>query len=121
MEAQKEFICVCGKIFTESQKFNGHKSHCKIHQIQKYGNLDTYYNRQQQNQAKMINCLKNKRKNQQEQKRLEKQKELNIWLIEQHKCRTCGKIMTTYYGSGIYIVQKNVRIAEFYQMKLKRK
>ena len=27
----KEYICECGKTFTDAQKFNGHKSHCVIH------------------------------------------------------------------------------------------
>ena len=24
------------------------------------------------------------------------------WLLEKHICKTCGKIMTEYYGKGIY-------------------
>ena len=26
-----EYVCECGKIFTNSQSFNGHKSNCKVH------------------------------------------------------------------------------------------
>ena len=40
VDDNKIFVCVCGKEFTNSQSFNGHKSHCKVHQLQKYGNLD---------------------------------------------------------------------------------
>lgn len=35
----KEYICECGKSYTYSQAFNGHKRHCKIH-LQKTGKLD---------------------------------------------------------------------------------
>ena len=28
---QGNYKCECGKEFTNSQAFNGHKSHCKIH------------------------------------------------------------------------------------------
>lgn len=34
---QKEYVCICGKIFTNSQSFNGHKGRCKIHMQNKYG------------------------------------------------------------------------------------
>ena len=40
VDNNKIFACVYGKEFTNSQSFNGHKSHCKAHQLQKYGNLD---------------------------------------------------------------------------------
>ena len=39
-EEEKEFVCECGKTFTNPQSFNGHKSHCKVHHLEKYGNLD---------------------------------------------------------------------------------
>lgn len=34
---KKEYICICGKHFNNSQAFNGHKSRCKIHMQNKYG------------------------------------------------------------------------------------
>lgn len=102
MGVQKDYICICGKSFDHSQKFNGHKSRCKVHQLQKYGNLDLYYFRQQQSQPKRINSFKNTRKIQRECRYLEKQKQLDSWLLEKHKCKTCGKVMSEYYGSGIY-------------------
>ena len=27
----KQYVCECGKCFTDVQKFNGHKSHCQTH------------------------------------------------------------------------------------------
>ena len=102
MSESKQFICVCGKIFNNGQKFNGHKSHCKEHQLQKYGSLEKYYFRQRQNQCKMTKSIKTKRKIRKELKNLQQQKELEIWLQEQHRCKTCNKIMTEFYGSGVY-------------------
>ena len=32
-----KYICECGKEFDNSQSFNGHKSHCKVHQLKKRG------------------------------------------------------------------------------------
>ena len=37
---KKEYKCICGREFDNSQAFNGHKSHCKEHQLNKYGHLD---------------------------------------------------------------------------------
>ena len=34
------------------------------------------------------------------QKQLDKQHQLDTWLAEKHVCSTCGKVMTTFYGSG---------------------
>lgn len=31
-----------------------------------------------------------------------KQQKLELWLQEQHTCKKCGKIMTHYYGYGVY-------------------
>jgi len=33
----KEYRCICGKVFDNPQKFNGHKSNCKEHILNKYG------------------------------------------------------------------------------------
>lgn len=38
----KEYVCCCGKIFYNSQAFNGHKGHCSKHQLDKHGSLDAY-------------------------------------------------------------------------------
>ena len=37
-------ICECGKEFDNAQKFNGHKSHCKVH-LKAVGKLDNYEHR----------------------------------------------------------------------------
>ena len=87
------YVCICGKEFDEPQKFNGHKSHCKIHQFNKYGNL---------NKLNLSNNIRNTnaynarvtlydsvRKN-----------EMDKWISEQHTCEKCGKIMTEKFGSG---------------------
>ena len=39
----KEYHCICGKIFDNPQKFNGHKQGCKEHIINKYGSVEYYY------------------------------------------------------------------------------
>lgn len=39
----KEYRCICGQVFDNSQKFNGHKQGCKEHIINKYGSVDYYY------------------------------------------------------------------------------
>ena len=36
----KKYVCVCGKEFDNPQAFNGHKSHCKVHQQLKHGSLN---------------------------------------------------------------------------------
>lgn len=35
------YVCECGKEFNNAQKFNGHKSHCKVHLIAA-GKLEDY-------------------------------------------------------------------------------
>lgn len=93
---KKEYVCVCGKIFTNSQSFNAHKSHCKEHFFNKYGSLDKYYER--------VNACVEARKTgfnvYKEQLNCEKEKALQQWLNESHRCECCGKIMTEFYGSG---------------------
>lgn len=39
---QGSYKCICGKEFSSSQAFNGHKSRCKVFQLEKHGNLDLY-------------------------------------------------------------------------------
>ena len=87
------YICECGKQFSNSQSFNGHKCHCKIHQTYKHGSLD-YIEQIISNRSKTYSenaqC-----------KRLERNKQkILIWISEQHKCEKCGKIMTEKFGSG---------------------
>lgn len=96
----KNFVCVCGRKFTDPQRFNGHKSHCKEHQIKKYGTLDIYLKRQNR-------CIKNRQDgyrayadNNKNNKALIDNDNLNLWISEKHACERCGKVMETYYGSG---------------------
>ena len=84
------YKCDCGKEFTNSQSFNGHRSICPIH----LG--DKWYLREKQlrelgkrsSEINKINYLKIK-----EQKKLK-------WISEQHTCEKCGKVMTEKFGSG---------------------
>lgn len=84
------YKCDCGKEFTNSQSFNGHRSICPIY----LG--DKWYLREKQlrelgkrsSEINKINYLKIK-----EQKKLK-------WISEQHTCEKCGKVMTEKFGSG---------------------
>lgn len=97
---QKEYKCVCGREFSNSQAFNGHKSHCEKHQIDKYGNLDNV-NKTTQKRLKSRKKTDYLRKIKlKEEKKLEKQQKIEKWISEQHKCERCSKIMTEYFGSG---------------------
>lgn len=93
---QGNYTCVCGKEFNNSQSFNGHKSMCKLHQQQKYGSLELFIN---SNNRRIFTCESNKRLIESEKQQI-KNKQLEQWVSEQHKCEHCGKIMTEKYGSG---------------------
>lgn len=93
---QKEYICTCGKHFTNPQSFNGHKSHCKEHQIQKYGNLEKYQDRI----STCLTALQNGYQKFNSSSKLEKECKVEEWVSEKHVCECCGKVMTQYYGSG---------------------
>jgi hypothetical protein len=86
------YKCECGKDFTESQKFNGHKGHCKIH-LASVGKLAAYADRQARASATGRAALSEQRKSQKQQK-------LSNWAAEQHMCERCGKVMTEKFGSG---------------------
>lgn len=90
----KEYRCICGKIFDNSQKFNGHKSNCKEHIENKYGDKSTEYFQQYDNIRKQNGLLSKA------SKQFKKEEKLNLWISEQHTCEKCGKIMTEKYGSG---------------------
>lgn len=96
------YACECGKTFTNSQSFNGHKCHCKEHQIAIYG--EDHYNQSQVRQSvklqKMWNSTKSKSIIFNQEKQQKQQQELEQWVSEQHTCEKCGKIMTEKYGSG---------------------
>lgn len=88
-----KFQCKCGKEFNNPQSFNGHKSHCKAHQLAKYGSL-TKMNKVARERSITAGKTNSKRY---EVKKLEY---LSQWIIEEHKCEYCGKIMTEKFGSG---------------------
>lgn len=94
-----QFICECGKIFSNPQSFNGHKSNCKIHHINKYGNLDVFNNKYKKVSFKVRNTyeLKNKEREQQE---------LINWLAKLPTCERCGIIMVNKFGSGRFCSRK---------------
>lgn len=87
------YICECGKEYTNSQSFNGHKSHCKEHQMIKYGNLDTFNVNHQKRSKLAYTGRQNKFLQAQQQK-------LDLWVAAKHACETCGKIMAEKFGSG---------------------
>lgn len=86
------YKCECGKEFTNSQSFNGHKSHCKIH-LENLGKLDARIEvvkavgRTQSENARIIREAKEKAK-------------IEAWLATNPKCEYCGKELTEYFGSG---------------------
>lgn len=88
---QGNYKCECGKEFTNSQAFNGHKSHCKIHlgETKYLENLNKFKN--------SFNLGPNGRL---KKSKLIKEEELNKWISEKHVCEHCGKVMTEKFGSG---------------------
>ena len=90
---QKEYICVCGKTFYTPNSFNGHKSSCNAHHINKYGTTSYKYQSHKNAGHKISKVLK-------EKSIQEKQNKLSIWISEKHTCEKCGKVMTEKYGSG---------------------
>ena len=93
MTAKKQFICECGKLFTDGQSFNGHKANCKDHIIKKYGSLDPLLEKQiklskslKVTYATISSDLQNKK--------------LADWLATSPHCEKCGKLMTEKFGSG---------------------
>ena len=98
---EKEYICECGKVFNNPQSFNGHKSLCKEHYLYKYGNLDRYNT----NRDTFIRNANKGSKQNSVKCRNKKAETLTIWLEGQHKCESCGKTMTEFYGSGRFCCQ----------------
>lgn len=90
-----EYVCECGKQFTNSQKFNGHKTHCKVH-LEAVGKLNERINAQQ----KFIESGNTFNTKKHQNTVVQKESELRKWIQEQHRCAKCGKIMTKFYGTG---------------------
>jgi len=91
----KEYICECGKIFDNPQRFNGHKKNCLIHlkSCGKEDKIDEYVLSQK------IGAAKNGELRRKQNAEI-KQNLLNQWISEQHTCERCGKVMTEKFGSG---------------------
>lgn len=88
------YACKCGREFLKKQSFVAHCSHCKEH-----------LNPEQQERRKTINSLQKEvvlRVNRQKSEEFQSKRRESIrsWISEEHKCETCGRIMTEYYGTG---------------------
>ena len=92
---EKVYTCECGKIFYNSQSFNGHKSHCKTHRLIKSGEAD--YEAYLDRQAKASLSAQEARRKQAAEERELKQK---AWVDLKPTCERCGKLMTIQYGVG---------------------
>lgn len=91
------YTCICGREFTSPQAFNGHKSHCEKHQINKHGSLEFYLN---SNKTRAEAISKSMRAKQIKRISLEK------FISEKHKCENCNKVMYSIYGSGRFCSKK---------------
>lgn len=98
------YKCECGKEFESAPKFNGHKSHCKIH-LDSVGKLDAYVDRQ-------ARACATGRAAYNKQRKAKKQQLLELWVAEQHKCERCGKVMTEKFGSGRFCSRTCANIRE---------
>lgn len=93
----KNYICECGKTFMTPNSFNGHKSHCVVH-LEKTGRLQVRKQVDETNGAKQSKSLKQRATK-------IKEEQLKQWLLEEHTCEKCGKVMTARYGSGRFCSQ----------------
>ena len=98
---ENNYICECGKTFTDSQGFNGHRGHCKVYLELKYpGRYEQY----KEKHALILEQLKEgTRRRWEKSKAIRKQldfRDLENWISEQHTCERCGKVMTEKYASG---------------------
>lgn len=91
----KEYRCLCGRIFTTPNSYNGHKSHCKIHQTATYSPEHVAANEEM-----FKSTLAEARAVQIESTTTKRFVELQQWIDEQHTCEKCDKVMTEKYGSG---------------------
>lgn len=89
----KKYTCECGKVYTNPQSFNGHKSSCKIHltALGKDITKSSLYN--PESQAKAHATVAKHYAEKKEQCRLQ-------WVAEKHTCERCGKVMTEKFGTG---------------------
>lgn len=97
-EQIKQYTCECGKEYTNSQAFNGHKSSCKIH-LESVGKSITKSSAHNLAIRAKSGATRSKRL-------LERQKQQELqWIAEKHSCERCGKIMTEKYATGRFCSQ----------------
>lgn len=100
------YICECGKEFTSSQSFNGHKSHCKVH-LNNKGTYEEYLIRQSNAQELANKASAEKRKVRVEVTKAEKKAN---WEASVHYCEKCGKELPhnyeDIYGTGRFCSRK---------------
>lgn len=94
--AKNYYKCECGKEFNNPQSFNGHKSHCEIHQIKKWGSLDKKNSCDKQFREATLHSNEAKHKVSEERK----SSELIEWISSNPRCECCGKVITEKFGSG---------------------
>lgn len=99
-ENTKEYICQCGRVFNNSQAFNGHRSHCIVYLGEEK------YKEDIERLTDMRKLAQAAIKQKSEDFHSQKDKELQQWISEEHKCERCGKIMTEFYGSGRFCSQE---------------
>lgn len=95
MIINKDYTCSCGKVCTNAQSFNGHKSHCKVHRLAKGGTANYEQYLSQQAYTSSLARAAKKRKIEEAEKLAQ-----ITWAAAQHSCERCGEVMLTKYGSG---------------------
>lgn len=90
---KQTYICECGASFESANKFNNHKSNCKVHYLTKYGNLDVFNQKYLKAKSKTSKILKDRAYS-------HKQELEQVWIQEKHTCEACGKVMVRKFGSG---------------------
>lgn len=103
------YKCKCGKEFTNSQAFNGHKGLCKIHLGEEEFNRRIELRKQK---GWISQESKDKRL---KESQLRKEQELQQWISEKHKCEKCGKVMTEKYASGRFCCKECARGSSNYK------
>lgn len=92
----KTYKCICGKIFDNPQKFNGHKTQCKQHLIEA-GKYEVRKNLQNEFYTTHSKTGAQVRKTFFDQQRALKQE---LFLSIPRYCEKCGVKLTNIYGSG---------------------
>lgn len=90
-----EYVCCCGSLFEQPNKFNAHKRTCEVHLRNKYG---TEYETFMKNWIAKRTAHKNTILHENNVRK--EQQKLSSWISEKHTCENCGKVMTEKYGSG---------------------